>query len=298
MSFDRTIRVVQICGMLMGIPITLAGIYTVYRTFFTAEVACQQLRNSVLSTLERNIGAEMKRELVRRDVTEFEKRCGHLDPDARSIFLAAIDVTPDEIRAAQQAAQQSNALANNAPQPAPASQGATLSQVTTAPMASADNRPQSLPRQPLPGSFDVAIAAPASQGAQPTRSLPRPQSLPPAAPGLSGGNPPVQSGATFGVAALETPEMRRGWVALGRRDTRQYADANFDGYAISMSSLPPAGTLLTARWPVPVWPNPVEGRNDLKGALALMRPGRCARVVATRVGPDRLWAEVTPSACR
>jgi hypothetical protein len=93
------------------------------------------------------------------------------------------------------------------------------------------------------------------------------------------------------------PATCNGWVALGYRAAGAWV-ANFDGYAISESSLPPAGTVLSAQRQLPVWSEPQLATSNDQTKWQHVLPGRaCVRVLATRPGTGRLWAEVEPAAC-
>jgi hypothetical protein len=212
----------QLLGAALAVPAGAAGVYSAYRSYFSADVACQGLRGAILATMEKNIAPDAKRTLLRKDVAEFEKTCGNVDPDARAIFQATIQ------------------------------------------------------------QLEAQAAAPSSPPAKPTEA-----GSGAARPGL-----PPTAGLLAGPAA-----ERRGWVALGRREGTRAADFNFDGYAISAKSLPPAGTMLTARWPIPMWGEPQEGRPDLSQARALLRAGMCVRVISARAGEERLWAEIVSAPC-
>jgi hypothetical protein len=48
----------------------------------------------------------------------------------------------------------------------------------------------------------------------------------------------------------------RGWVALVRGDSTGTTHTNFDGFTLSLSSLPPVGAVLRARDTLPVWRQP------------------------------------------
>lgn len=89
---------------------------------------------------------------------------------------------------------------------------------------------------------------------------------------------------------------RKGWVALAMRPV--IGSGNFEGCATSETALPPPGTVLTARFPLPVW-RAAQGRapNSLDDAQGRLATRECVRVIATGVGPDRLWAEDAPAAC-
>jgi hypothetical protein len=91
---------------------------------------------------------------------------------------------------------------------------------------------------------------------------------------------------------------RKGWVALARRPPARREDVNFDGFAIAETSLPPTGTVLIARWTLPIWREPQgAAANDLRDAQGRLRVRDCVRVVSARPGPDQLWAEVAPAPC-
>src|SRR4051794_18014234 len=81
---------VQFAAAALGIPAAAAGTYSVYQTYFTNEAMCQKLRTSIVSTMERNVAPEAKRTLLLKDVGEFEQKCAGTDPDAHSLFQAAI----------------------------------------------------------------------------------------------------------------------------------------------------------------------------------------------------------------
>jgi hypothetical protein len=93
------------------------------------------------------------------------------------------------------------------------------------------------------------------------------------------------------------PASCNGWVALGRREASAWV-ANFLGFAISEKSLPPAGTVLTAQRQLPVWSEPQLAAANDQTKLQNMLPARaCVRVLSTRPGTGRLWAEVAPTSC-
>jgi hypothetical protein len=45
----------------------------------------------------------------------------------------------------------------------------------------------------------------------------------------------------------------RGWVALTRGEPSRIGEPNFDGYELSLTALPPPGTVLRPRLMMPVW---------------------------------------------
>jgi hypothetical protein len=92
------------------------------------------------------------------------------------------------------------------------------------------------------------------------------------------------------------PAACNGGVALNRREAGAWV-ANFDGYPISESPLPPAGTVLTAQRPLAVWSEPQLTANDQTKLQNALPAHACVRVLSTRPGTGRAWAEVVPAAC-
>jgi hypothetical protein len=90
-----------------------------------------------------------------------------------------------------------------------------------------------------------------------------------------------------------------GWVALVRTISGQPGQPNFDGFALSLTVLPPAGTVLRAREMTPVWRQPQRGPNDQTQIQGRLAAGNCVRVLETQPaeGLQRTWGEVTPVAC-
>ena len=88
-----------------------------------------------------------------------------------------------------------------------------------------------------------------------------------------------------------------GWIALGRGEAAGWV-SNFAGSALSETSLLPLGTVLTAQRQLPVWAEPQPAEANDQSKLQHMLPARaCVRVLATRPGTGRLWAEVAPASC-
>ena len=111
MAGENLVKVLQIAGAALGIPAAAAGTFAAYQNYFSTDGTCLKLRNNIVAIMERNVAPETKRSLLRKDVNEFEKLCGESDPDARTIFHAAI--TPDH--AAPEAANATTADAGHAP---------------------------------------------------------------------------------------------------------------------------------------------------------------------------------------
>jgi hypothetical protein len=102
--------------------------------------------------------------------------------------------------------------------------------------------------------------------------------------------------AALGVFGAPGSKDRYGWVAIARRQSGSW-EPHFTGYAISDTSLPPAGTLLSAKIMLPVWSEPQAGANDQTKLQSRLPSGACVRVLSTRGGSGRLWAEVAPASC-
>jgi hypothetical protein len=92
MIFHKIATALQLGGALLTLPAGVLGLYTAYQTNFSTEASCRALRGAILSTLDKTIDAEAKRVLVHKDMTEFERNCALVDPDARAVF-AAMDRT-------------------------------------------------------------------------------------------------------------------------------------------------------------------------------------------------------------
>jgi hypothetical protein len=209
MPAERWVVALQIAAASLGIPVAAAGGYSAYQAYFATETGCRQLRATIIATMERNVAAEAKRALLHKDIATFLKQCGDSDPDARSVFQAAM------------------------------------------------HEPEH--------SVGQAVAA---------------------------GGTPAPHG-TFGVSGAGA---HRGWVALSRLEGGGWL-VNFSGYAISEAALPPADTILTAQRTLPVWSQPQGASNDQHQYQSRLPAGSCVRVLATRVGPGRLWAEIAPASC-
>src|SRR5881275_2221918 len=87
-------RLLQITGAALGVPAAAAGTFAAYQSYFSTDVTCQKLRNDIMGIMERNVDPNTKRSLLKKDVTEFDKLCGEVDPDARAIFQAAMSEHP------------------------------------------------------------------------------------------------------------------------------------------------------------------------------------------------------------
>jgi hypothetical protein len=86
----RLMFVLQLAGSLLAIPVGLASAYSIYRANFAPETTCLTLRNNIIAMIDKQIDASTRRMLVRRDVEEFEKTCGGVDPDAEAAFKSLL----------------------------------------------------------------------------------------------------------------------------------------------------------------------------------------------------------------
>ncbi|HEY6995378.1 MAG TPA: hypothetical protein VH397_16855 [Xanthobacteraceae bacterium] len=112
--------------------------------------------------------------------------------------------------------------------------------------------------------------------------------------------PPAESAGAHatpvGIFGTTGAREHYGWVALSRRKDGAWVP-HFSGYGISETSLPPPGTVLAAKMMLPVWSEPQAGTNDPTKLQSRLPQGACVRVLATRGGSGRLWAEVMPASC-
>jgi hypothetical protein len=86
----RVLTAMQLIGSLLAVPIGIASAYSFYRANFAPETTCQNLRSGIISLLDKSMDASTRRMLVRRDVEEFEKNCGAVDPDATAAFKSLL----------------------------------------------------------------------------------------------------------------------------------------------------------------------------------------------------------------
>ena len=99
-AWDKQANIFRLVAALLAIPAGAVGTYSVYRNFILGGVSCNALRSSIIATLDKNLPAEDKRALLREDVAQFDKNCGEKDPDARTIFDAALVPPPAPAQAA------------------------------------------------------------------------------------------------------------------------------------------------------------------------------------------------------
>jgi hypothetical protein len=91
----------------------------------------------------------------------------------------------------------------------------------------------------------------------------------------------------------------RGWVALTRGEPNRIGERNFEGYELSLTALPPPGTVLRPKLMLPVWVEPQGSVNDEKKLQGRVPATGCVRVISVKAaaGKARTWGEVAPVAC-
>ncbi len=93
----RFMTALQVVATLVGIPVGLASAYSIYHSNFTDEARCETLRGNIVSMLDKSADASTLRMLVRRDVVNFESKCGAVDPDAVKAFKMLLAQKPAEV---------------------------------------------------------------------------------------------------------------------------------------------------------------------------------------------------------
>jgi hypothetical protein len=308
---QRSVTMLQLVCAALGIPAAAAGSYSAYQTYFSNEAVCQRLRTSIIATMERKLAPDAKQALLRRDVADFDKTCGGSDPDARTVFQAALQEPPParEARVKVAAADAQLPSLNASPSISPAPlfgtagtgerpgwitlsrreagalisnfDGAAVSETSLLPLGTVLTAQWQLPVWTEPQLATVNDPS-KLQSLLPARACMRVLATRPG------------SGRLW---ALVAPASCNGWVALGHREAGAWI-ANFHGATISEASPPPAGTVLSAQRQLPVWSEPQLAAGNDQTKLQNMLPARaCVRVLTTRPGAGRLWAEVAPAAC-
>jgi hypothetical protein len=89
-NIERLTTSLQFVGAALALPAGAAGIYSAYHNYFSSEVICREMRNTTLVTLEKNLPAEAKHALLRREVSEFEAKCAEVEPETTTIFRVAL----------------------------------------------------------------------------------------------------------------------------------------------------------------------------------------------------------------
>jgi len=308
---QRSVTVVQLLGAALGIPAAVAGSYSAYQTYFSNDAVCDRLRTTILATMERKLPLEAKQALLRKDVADFDQTCGARDPDARAVFQAAMQERPatpkPRVHVATADGQLPSAAASPAAQPTPLFgtagpgqragwialsrqeagalvsnfEGYAVSETSLLPIGTVLTAQWQLPVLTEPQRATVNDAS-RLQAMLPARACVRVLATQP---------------GTGRLWAQVAPASCNGWVALGWREGGAWV-ANFHGAAISETAPPPAGTVLSAERQLPVWSEPQLAAANDQTKLQNMLPARaCVRVLTTRPGAGRLWAEVAPAAC-
>jgi hypothetical protein len=282
MNIEKLTTSLQFIGAALALPAGAAGVYSAYHSYFSPEVMCREMRNSALITLEKNIPTEAKRVLLRKEASEFEAKCGDVEPESNTIFQVALQELDRPARSAPRA-----------PRPASPEKAAAVPATASvvaggAPAASVSN----------PGP--VAAAAPA--GAPAGGQGPVGQglvSLGPANPSPASPGPASPGPASPGLVTRGLGRAVHGWVAIEMRKGGKVTEAYFSGYAATGLALPGAGTVLTAMAMRSIWSEPQgSGPNDPTQLQGRLKVGECVRVVGTRGSPARQWAEIEPASCQ
>ena len=305
MHIEKLTTSLQFIGAALAVPAGIAGVYSAYHNYFSPEVRCQEMRNSTLVTLEKNIPAEAKRALLHNDVGQFQAKCGDVEPETAMVFQVAL-----------QELEKPAPAPRRAPKPAQKPQ-ARLGRPLGTRRGVDDTRAARLTllrrrNACVAGRCAIRPASPAPAAAG--GHLQRPRSacgcaaLPPAAPAMQPAPPAMQPAARPGLApgpavASLGPMARfirpvRGWVAIEVRKPGKVTEAFFSGYPADGQSLPPPGTVLTAMAFRPIWSEPQgQGPIDPTKLQGRIKVGECVRVLTTAASLGRQWAEVEPSAC-
>jgi len=147
-QIEKHIKFLQFLGALLAIPAGVAGTYAVYHNYMSGGVSCNELRSTIIATMDRNISLDAKKTLLKEDVGNFDKYCADKDPEARVVFDAAL--------AGQQAGQQAAQKLSGA-QTVAVSMG-----VTAAANQGAGNQEAGTQTAALPPSDNQAPAKPAA----------------------------------------------------------------------------------------------------------------------------------------
>jgi hypothetical protein len=304
-QIEKLTTSLQLIGAALAVPAGIAGVYSAYHSYFSPEVRCQEMRNSTLVTLEKNIPAEAKRALLHTDIGQFQAKCGDVEPETAMVFQVALQELEKPAPApaaapAPKPAQKPQARPAGAPALAAASTAPVPPPASLAP-AAAPAWPVAAPSAQIsPAPASPAPAAPATHAAA-APMQPAAVQMQPAAPAMQ---PAAKSTLAPGPAVASLGPMTRfmrpvrGWVAIEVRRPGKVTEAFFSGYPADGQSLPPPGTVLTAMAFRPIWSEPQgQGPIDPTRLQGRIKVGECVRVLTTAASLGRQWAEVEPSAC-
>jgi hypothetical protein len=148
MKIEKLTTSLQFIGAALALPAGAAGVYSAYNSYFSPEVMCQEMRNATLVTLEKNIPAEIKRVLLRKEASLFESKCGEVEPESNTIFQVAL-LELDKPAPAR--------AAPRAPRPASPEKSPAAPRIEA---ATASLAPASVPAAAVANPGPVAAAAP------------------------------------------------------------------------------------------------------------------------------------------
>lgn len=142
MGIEKLTTSLQFVGAALALPAGAAGVYSAYHNYFSSEVICQEMRNSTLATLEKNIPAEAKHALLRKEVGQFEVKCAEIEPETNTIFQVALQELEKPVHYRTRSAQPAS--------PEKSSAGAAIAMVAPA-AAPAMVAPAAAPAEPAAG---------------------------------------------------------------------------------------------------------------------------------------------------
>jgi hypothetical protein len=142
MGIERLTTSLQFVGAALALPAGAAGVYSAYHNYFSTEVICQEMRNSTLVTLEKNLPAEAKHALLRKQVSEFEAKCAEAEPETTTILQVALQELEKPLHYRTRSAQPAS--------PEKPSAGTATAMVAPA-SATAAAAPAAVPAEPAAG---------------------------------------------------------------------------------------------------------------------------------------------------
>ena len=306
MQIEKLTTSLQFIGAALAVPAGIAGVYSAYHSYFSPEVRCQEMRNSTLVTLEKNIPAEAKRALLHTDVGQFQAKCGDIEPETAMVFQVALQELEKPAPTPTAAPKPEPKPAQKPPAQARPAGAPALAAASTTPVPPSASTAPATPAWPsaapsAPAAPATRAMAPAMQPAPAAPAHAAAPAIPPAAPSMQ---PAARSNLAPGPAVASLGPMARfvrpvrGWVAIEVRRPGKVTEAFFSGYPADGQSLPPPGTVLTAMAFRPIWSEPQgQGPIDPTKLQGRVKAGECVRVLTTAASLGRQWAEVEPAAC-
>jgi hypothetical protein len=277
---DKHINVWRLVAAILGVPAGLAGTYAAYHSYAAGGMACAQLSSSIVEIIAKDIPPDAKRKLLRASVQKFDKVCGESDPDAQSIFDAALTAppaAPHEAVAATIAADHPGQFTLASPETPANSSHATFSPPIAQNPAAAQPQGQSSDRIQKLAQYQA-------QAQSQNQAQPHPV-----------GQAALHNLPMFGSAKATE---HSGWVPLVGRNQQKTLEAMFDVAGAPVSpTLPPAvGAVLTARRAAAVLHEPATTPDKMQ-QQARVAAGQCVRLLAIKTATPRLWSEVEPASC-